>query len=108
MQRRQALREKLKLDQYDSSADAPDKQWQDSPNDQAKPSQVSVHDLGHLTSVVTVEPLALNDDRYVESDAGASALSGTKQLDWLTMYAAARCNDSNKNAPSAMSHVWNK
>ena len=89
MQRRQALREKLKLDQYDSGADEPDNRWQDAPNDQAKPSQTSVHDLGNFTSVVTVETLGLNDERYATSAIAAPPLSNAEQqLKRLTKHAA--------------------
>ena len=64
MQRRQALREKLNLDQFDSDPDAPDTSRQALCKDAAKPSQVSIHDLGDYTSVVTVEPFGLNEDRW--------------------------------------------
>ncbi len=64
MQRRQALREKLNLDQFDSDPDAPDTSRQAPCKDAAKPSQVSIHNLGDYTSVVTVEPFGLNEDRW--------------------------------------------
>jgi len=63
MQRRQALREKLNLDQFDSDPDAPDTSRQAPCKDAAKPSQVSIHNLGDYTSVVTVEPFGLDEDR---------------------------------------------
>ena len=61
MQRRQALREKLNLDQFDSDSDTTSRRPPG--KDAARPSQVSFHNLGDYTSVVTVEPFGLNDDR---------------------------------------------
>ena len=58
------MREKLKLDEFESDSDKPDVSRQGPQKDEAKPSQISTHTLGDYTSVVTVEPLALGDDRY--------------------------------------------
>lgn len=62
IQRRKSLREKLKLDDFESDSDKLYLSRQGPQRDQAKPSQISTHNLGDYTSIVTVEPLALGDD----------------------------------------------
>ena len=61
LQRKQALREKLNLDQFESDSDAPNTRQQD--QDGAKPSSVSLHEFGQYSAVVTVEPFSLHSDR---------------------------------------------
>ena len=65
LQRRQALREKLNLEQFESDSDGPDSRQQEQST--AKPSTVSVHENGQYTSVVTVEPFSMHSDRSVAS-----------------------------------------
>ena len=61
LQRRQALREKLQLDQFESDSEAHEsgKQKQAA----AQPSSVSVHHLGQYSAVVTVEPFNMHSER---------------------------------------------
>lgn len=61
LQRKQALREKLNLDQFESDSDAPDTKRQH--QDGAKSSSVSVHEFGQYSAVVTVEPFSMHSDR---------------------------------------------
>lgn len=61
LQRKQALRTKLNLDQFESDSDTPDPRLQDQSG--AKPSSVSVHEFGQYSAVVTVEPLSMHSDR---------------------------------------------
>ncbi|DBA98466.1 hypothetical protein WJX82_002058 [Trebouxia sp. C0006] len=72
-ERRQALREKLNLDQFDSDPDAPDTSRQAPCKDAAKPSQVSIRNFGDYTSVVTVEPFGLNEDSESARASGSSS-----------------------------------
>ena len=59
MQRRKALRDKLKLDEYESDPEASTRDA----GEQADPRQTFVHEAGEYKSVVTVEPLNWNDHR---------------------------------------------
>lgn len=59
VQRRKALREKLKLDQYESDHEIANRNEEE----QAQPRETIVHNDGQYTSVVTVEALDWNDNR---------------------------------------------